>query len=306
MNFATRLNSFLNQGYTLEDAFHAIADVRSDAFVDLNFPEHTQIHGIHKTKQLLADSGLTLNGMAVRYRDEYKFGEFSVAENRTRAVDLAKQTVDAVKELGGTTLTLWLSYDGNDYAFQDDYATSWGWVVDSLQQIADYAAPIRLSIEAKPYEPRSFSILPGTGLSLYLMKQIDRPNVGLTLDFCHTLMARENPAFSLALVAEEGKLFGVHVNDGYGQIDDGLMFGSVNPARALEFVYYLKRAGYDGTVYFDTFPSREDAAVEFRTNIATFEGISQKIDRFGLEKLSAVIQKRDGIASQQLLQQLFY
>lgn len=37
-----------------------------------------------------------------------------------------------------------------------------------------------------------------------------------------------------------------------------LIFGSVHPAAALELVYWLRRVGYGGAVYFDTFPVNED------------------------------------------------
>jgi len=306
MTFATRLNSFVNSGYDLKAALAAIAGIRSDAQVDLNFPEHLDAYGLADTRNHLTDLGLGVNGMAVRYRSDFVHGEFSSTANYVHALDLAKKTADAIAELGGHTLTLWLSYDGNDYYFQDDYARSWDSIVTAFSAIADYARPLRLSIEFKPYEPRSFSLLPGTGFSLYLLKLIDRDNVGVTLDFCHMLMARENPSFGLALATREKKLFGVHVNDGHGQIDDGLMFGSVNPARAAEFVYYLKRGGYDGTVYFDTFPVREDPADEFRANIETFDRISRKIDSFGIDRIGNVIEARDGIASQRLLHELFY
>jgi xylose isomerase len=309
MRFAPRLNSFINQGYDLSRALGAIAAVRPDAALDLNFPEHIDALGIAGTGRELESRGLALNGMAVRYRSAFINGEFSDDANRQHAVDLGRRTVDAIRELGGTTLTLWLSYDGNDYLFQDEYERSFGKMIEGLGEIADYAAegtPVRLSVEFKPYDPRSFSMIPGTGMSLYILKRLARANVGLTLDFCHMLMARENPSFSLALVAAEDRLFGVHLNDGHGQIDDGLMFGSVNPARAVEFVYHLKRVGYDGTVYFDTFPIREDAAEEFALNVATYERISARIDAFGIDRIGEVIRQRSGVASQQLVQEFFF
>ena len=47
---------------------------------------------------------------------------------------------------------------------------------------------------------------------------------------------------------ERKKLFGLHMNDGYSQMDSGMIFGSVNLAHAMEFVYYLKKYSYDGVV----------------------------------------------------------
>jgi sugar phosphate isomerase/epimerase len=53
--------------------------------------------------------------------------------------------------------------------------------------------------------------------------QVNRTNFGLTLDSGHALMAGENPAQGVALVAAAGKLFGVHLNDGHSRLgaEDG-------------------------------------------------------------------------------------
>ena len=53
-------------------------------------------------------------------------------------------------------------------------------------------------------------------------------------------MKRDSPAYGLALAASMGKLYGLHMNDGYSQMDSGMIFGSVNIAHAAEFIYYLK------------------------------------------------------------------
>lgn len=306
MKFATRINSFLSHGLDLSEAFASIAEVQPGAYVDLNYPEHIHQAADRDISSLLATHGLALNGMAIRYRSEFVSGEFTDSRNRSNALDVAKRTVDAIGELGGSVLTLWLSYDGNDYRFQDDYERSWERVLSAVSEIADYASGLQLSLESKPYEPRSCSLLPSTVHTLHLIDEIDRDNVGVTLDFCHTLMAGENPSSSLALVLRKRRLFGVHLNDGYGNLDDGLMFGSVDPARAAEFVYYLKRGGYDGVIYFDTFPVREDPGREFRTNIATFQRLSEKLEAFGMGNIQRVIDARDGLESLELLGRLFY
>lgn len=45
------------------------------------------------------------------------------------------------------------------------------------------------------------------------------------------------------------------------------MFGSVHPLMALEFIVWLRRARFDGHVYFDTFPRNEDPVREAERNI---------------------------------------
>ena len=44
------------------------------------------------------------------------------------------------------------------------------------------------------------------------------------------------------------------LNDGYGKWDNGLMVGAVHPIQTVELLVELERSGYDGALYFDTFP----------------------------------------------------
>lgn len=118
---------------------------------------------------------------------------------------------------------------------------------------------------------------------MLLAGEVKRRNFGLTLDFGHCLMAGENPAQSVAMAqrAVPGvlggpssgrwggggggrgggkKLFGIQLGDGYGRLgaEDGLAFGSVHSMASMELVYYLAKTGFEGHVYFDTFPRNED------------------------------------------------
>ena len=188
-----------------------------------------------------------------------------------------------------------------------DYEKNWNIIVRSFQEIADYAGEkgIKVSIEYKPCEPRAFSMIDGIGLTLQMIDEVDRPNIGVTLDFCHMLMKRENPAYSLALAARKNKLYGLHMNDGYGELDNGLIFASVSLPQALEFVYYLKKYKYDGVVFFDSFPIREAADQEVSANIQAFMALSDAIDRYGMDRIEDVMKEQDGIKAQRLILDMF-
>ena len=115
-------------------------------------------------------------------------------------------------------------------------------------------------------------------------------NFGVTLDVCHSLMAGETPAAAATLALREGRLFGVHLNDGYGAADDGLMVGSVRPWELLDLLLALRRGDYAGTLYFDTFPVREDPVREGAANIAAvrrWEAVLDRIDAAELEEAQA-------------------
>ena len=307
MKFAGRMNSFIHAG--AKDVFEAIAVFRSMpeiTHLEFNYPEHIALYDMEK---LVAAAGdMPVNGVATRFKDRFVAGEFTNSDTAIaqEAVELCTNAVDACKALGGEYLTVWLGFDGFDYPFQLDYESKWNKMIRSFQIVADYAMEqgIKISIEYKPFEPRAYSLLDGIGLTLLAIDEIDRPNVGVTLDFCHMLMRHESPAFSLALAARRGKLFGLHMNDGYRMMDNGLIFGSVNFPQALEFVYYLKKYHYDGVVFFDSFPFRENARHEIETNVAMFNKMSGMIDAVGMDRIASIVSKQDGVECQRLWLQM--
>lgn len=70
---------------------------------------------------------------------------------------------------------------------------------------------------------------------------------------------------------------------------------------AAEFIYYLKKYNYQGVVFFDTFPIRENAKLETQANINSFEKISKIIDEIGMDRIAEVVSKRDGVEAQRLV-----
>lgn len=301
MKFSGRMNSFIQQGSTLFETIDRYKSMKGITHLEFNYPEH--VEGYDMDELLRHINGMKVNGVATRFKAHFVAGEFTNPDESTSrdAVQLCKNAADACRKLGGEVLTVWLGYDGFDYAFQMDYEKKWNLIIKAFQEVADYASDLKVSIEYKPFEPRAFSMLDGIGLTMMAIQEINRPNVGVTLDFCHMLMKHENPAYSLALAAKSGKLFGLHMNDGYRVMDNGLIFGSISLAQALEFVYYLKKYKYDGVMFFDSFPFRENAGEEVAANMEAFGKLSNAIDAIGVEAIERVIHKQDGVSAQRLV-----
>ena len=300
MKYATRLNSYVADGRDVASALREIAATGSIKFVDLNYPEHFADLSVAEMGRLLAELGLTLNSVAMRFRKEFLHGEYTNRDPQLsrRAIELTKEGIDATAALGCDLVTVWLGYDGYDYTFQKDYAAGITQVVAAFQELADYRPDVRLSIEYKPYEERVHALISSLGITLHVLDRIDRANVGATLDFCHMLMAGDMPGFGAALLLEQGKLWGVHLNDGNNSVDDGLMIASVHPWETAEFLYYLLRHDYDGVIYFDTFPKREEAAAEAVANADTVDLWVSKLHHYGIDNITALIQEADGVKSQ--------
>lgn len=301
MNYAGRMNSFIFKGQNVFDAIKAYRETKGMTHLEFNYPEHIEGYDLEEIKKAMGD--LKVNGFAVRWRNFFLNGDLTNPDEelRQKAIQMCKDAADICRELGGGVITLWLENDGFDYPFQMDYEYCFQQVVEAVREVADYAKDMKISIEYKPYEERNFALIDSTGMTLYLISEVDRDNVGCTLDFCHMLMKHDSPSYGLALAASKGKLFGLHMNDGYGFQDSGLIFGSINFSLCAEFIYYLKRYHYDGVVFFDTFPIRENAILEVQANVDAFEQISKMVDKIGIDEISKTVAKRDGISAQNLI-----
>lgn len=302
MKFAGRMNSFIFKGNKdLYDTIETYDHMENITHLEFNYPEHIKNYDMKEIKKRMGH--LKVNGVAMRFKTHYINGEFTNPDQKIRedAIKLCKEAVDACRTLGGDVVTIWQANDGYDYPFQIEYETAWNLMINSFREIADYAKDIKISIEYKPFEPRNYAMLDSVGTTLLAIKEIGRENVGVTLDFCHMLMKHDNPAYSLMMVAKEGKLFGLHLNDGYCAMDSGLIFGSVNLSQCLEFVYYLKKYKYDRVLFFDSFPVREDTNKEITANMNAYMRMDKLIDEIGMDKVEEVINKHDGVASQQLV-----
>jgi xylose isomerase len=269
--FAARINSFLKEESSLQGALEAVAAVPGVDYVDLNFPTHVASGNVGEVKRVLDGAGLRLNGIALRYYEypEFRLGAFTNASKtvREKAVDITRRGIDATAELGGTVLTIWPSQDGFRYPLQTDYGRVLDWEVDGFRAAAAHNPSVAVSAEYKPDDPRTYYLMSDIGTTLLILKEAAHPNTGVTIDFCHSLYARENPAYALDLAARHSHILGVHLNDGYGFRDDGMPVGSVHLQQTLEFLYRAVQCGYRGVYYFDTFPDGEGAAEELRFNV---------------------------------------
>lgn len=313
--FATRLNGFKTapvegpQPRTPSDLLRRAATVPGLTEVDLNFPDHLAGSSAVEMRKVLDEVGLGLNGLAMRYYSDpaFKVGAFTNPDDKVRrkAIDLTKRGMDALAEAGGQVMTLWLGQDGFDYPFQADYARLWDLEIAGIAEICAHAPHLDVSIEYKPNEPRAFSLLNDIGTTLLAIGEVGARNLGITLDFAHVLYAGEQPAFAAMLAARRTRILGVHLNDGYGKRDDGLMVGSVNPTATLEFLVGLERSGYSGVIYFDTFPDATglDPVAECTQNIETVKGMLRTVEKLiASNTLSTALLAQDAVGAQKIVQ----
>lgn len=320
--YATRLNGFKADAATVWpgrnritslDLIERAATVPGLSAVDFNFPDHLEGTSPKDIRVRLDSLGISLNGFAMRYYSDPGFKKGALAHPdagmRRKALDLTLRGLDALADAGGNLMTLWLGQDGFDYVFQADYMKLWDHTAEALSVIARHNPAIDIAIEYKPNEPRAFSLLPNAATTLLMLADVNAANLGVTLDFAHVLYADEMPAYAASVIARRSRLLGVHLNDGYGKRDDGLVAGSVHISQTLELLYVLDRIGYRHAIYFDTFPDAVglDPVNECSANISAVEGMARILDKLnGNAALDAAIATQDAVASQRILQAALY
>jgi len=320
--YAARLNAFKigadkywpgKNRITTVDMLTRASTVPGLNAVDYNYPDHFEDCTTVELKQCMDDHDVQLNGLAMRYYTDpaFKLGGFTNPDIRVRkaAIDLTLKGLDKLAELDGSLMTLWLGQDGFDYSFQTNYQQLWDHTIEALAIVCDHNKDIDIALEYKPNEPRSYSLMPDVGSNLLALNELNRTNTGITLDFAHVLYAEEMPAHAAALVGRYSRLLGVHLNDGYGKRDDGLMVGSVHPVQTVELLFEMNRLGYDSTIYFDTFPdlSGLDPVAEATVNVDMCNHLRSVAEQLkDNRELMGAIALQDAPASQAIVNRYLY
>ena len=314
--FATRINAFasgaasfwpdLDGKPSLLQMVQRAARVDGLTELDLNYPDHVGDDPM-QIGSMIADCGLQISGVAMRYYSNpaFKRGAFTNPDRTVRreAIDLTKRGIDAARAMGAPMMTLWLGQDGFDYAFQCDYPALWADEIAGIAEVAQHDPDCLISIEYKPNEPRSYAVLPDAATTLLAIAEVGLPNLGVTLDFAHALYADEQPAFAAALVQRHSRLLGLHLNDGYAKRDDGLMVGAVHELATLELLREVHRGGFDGAIYFDTFPDASglDPVAECAANIRTVRRMLDAVVRLhGDNRLAQAQSRQNPIDAQEI------
>ena len=314
--YAARLNAFkigLDGKPTAAELIVRAAQVEGLDAADLNYPDHFADHTPAELSRILSDNGMALNGLAMRYYTDpgFRLGAFTNPDPKVRqaALDVTRRGLDALAAMGGDLMTLWMGQDGVDYSFQGEYGRMWDDTIAALAEVAGHNPAVDIAIEYKPNEPRAYALMPDIGATLLAVREAGRVNLGVTLDFAHVLYADELPAQSARLVGRHSRLLGVHLNDGYGKRDDGLMVGSVHPVQTVELLVELQRMGYDRVIYFDTFPDHGglDPVAEARTNILMVERLRKVAGQLAADAaLAEAISRQDAAASMTIVARTLY
>jgi xylose isomerase len=236
--------------------------------VELVYPRDLQ--ALDEVKNALAQLKLAVSAVNVNVKSDREFiaGGLTSPDPavRRKAVDYIKRGKECAVALGASRITCCPLADGYDYPFQACYGAMWERMVETIGEAAQYLPEINLSLEYKPCETRVHNLLSSAAKTVLLCQAVGGKGVGVTVDTGHSTLGGESPAESLMQVVSSGLPFYVHVNDTNGKWDWDLMAGACNVWEYLEFLFYVKEAGYDDWVTCDAVAFRQDPVELYALN----------------------------------------
>jgi len=257
-----------NEPKTLEEKFQMLAGIEGATGVEVVYPY--EVDTPERTIELAKKYGIQFAAINVNIKaePEFKNGEVTSPnkEVRAKAVRFMKEAKDFAEKVGADKVTCCPLGDGYEFAFQSDYAEAWKRLVETFGEAGAYKKNIPLFIEYKPSETRGTCYIESAAKTLLLIKEIGVKEMGVTLDFGHPTYGGFNPAAEVALLAESGHPFYIHINDNDGKWDWDYFCGTKHFLAYAEFLYYLKKNGYKDFLTSDTSPTRWDIKGTFEAN----------------------------------------
>ena len=303
-HFAQYVDRYATDGYgppvTTLEAIDLAGQVGDLAVVDITYPFNPPGLAASKVAEALKHNNLAAIGITPEiYTREFCRGAFTNpdASVRERAIELVSEAVGVARELGCDYVKLWPGQDGHDYPFQVDHGQIWSYAVNGLRSLARAYPETKFAIEYKPREPRVSMFFSSAAKTLLAIEDTGVGNVGILLDFGHSLYGGESPAEAARLIHSRGLLYGIDVNDNFRGWDDDLVVGSVHLTETLEFFYTLRECGWDGVWQLDQFPFREDSVEAAREGIAVMRSIHRALDRLDVAALRAARDRQDALAA---------
>jgi xylose isomerase len=247
-----------------------------------------------ETKAMLDKYGIEFAAINANIKKETQWVPGALSrpqkEIRSGAIDIIKKAKDYAKQVGAPLVTCCPLSDGFDNLFQVDYPKAWRNMIESIAEAADYLTEIPLFIEYKINETRVNCQLDSCAKTIVLLKEVQSPATGITIDFGHSLLAKENPAQVLSLCEESDIDYYLHTNDNDWNFDWDLIGGSRNFLHTVEFFFYAREFNYDKYFTTDASPRIFDMVGFFTQHIKMNQAIwnmVEKLDRTKYRKLMA-------------------
>jgi xylose isomerase len=312
-HFATYVDRYATDGYgepvTLLEMIDLAGSVGDLSVVDLTYPFVDPDLKQSDIRAALDRNNLQVIGITPEiYTRVFAKGAFTNPDPGVRrlAHDLITEAAGVVRDFGASYVKLWPGQDGWDYPFQVDHGALWKNSMEGVGRLADENPDLKFVIEYKPREPRVKMSFDSVSRTLLGIEKIGLPNVGILLDFGHSLFGGESPADAAQLAIDYGRLFGMDVNDNLRGWDDDMVAGTVHPIELFEFFWTLRKNNWEGVWQLDQFPFREDSVQAAKDAIAFLKRVHRSLDRLDVAALTAAQERHDALGALRVAQQALY
>lgn len=280
-----------NEAKTVEEKFALLAKIRGYDGVEIVYPY--EVNDAAYTRAMLKKYRLKVAAVNVNVKAEPEFLNGGLTSTkkavREKAVRFIKESKDFAEAVGADKVTCCPLGDGFEFTFQCDYRKMWTCLVDAFGECGSYREEIPLFIEYKPSETRGKCFIDSAAKTLCLLHEIGLKNMGVTLDFGHSIYGGEQPAEAVALIASSPYRLYIHINDNDGKWDWDYFCGTKHFLEYVEFLYYLKKYGYKDYLTSDTSPTRWDIKGTFEANSRITNRIWVMLDKIDDRAFSRLI-----------------
>ena len=290
---------------TIDEKFELMSQIEGYDGVEIVYPY--EVNDVEATKTALKKYNLNVAAVNVNVKAEPEFRNGGLTSTdqkiRDKAVLFIKNAKDFAAQIGADKVTCCPLGDGYEFSFQYDYAKAWKNLVTTLSLAAEYKNDIPLYIEYKPSETRGHCFVDTAAKSLCLLNDMKCANMGITLDFGHSIYGNENPAEAVALLAQSDYNYYIHINDNDGKWDWDYFCGTKHYLEYVEFLYYLKKYEYNDYFTSDTSPTRWDIKGTFEANSRLTNKIWKLLDNIDLNALESFMAKGDYLETWKFIEQ---
>jgi len=287
-----------NQALDLEQKFKIASEIPGMAGLECVYPY--EVSNAEEVKSLMKKYSLGISAVNVNVKAEPEFrngGLTSPDKNvRNKAVRFIKEAKDFAVAIGADKVTCCPLGDGWEFSFQTDYSKNWTYLKETFGEAAAYKPEITLYIEYKPSETRGTCFINTAAKTILLIREIGLPGLGVTIDVGHSIYGGANPAEELALLHDSGLPYYVHINDNDAKWDWDYFAGSKHLLAYAEFLYYLRKYGYDDYVTSDTSPTRWDVKGMFETNNRITARLLSRLEEMERKGFDKVLESGDYMA----------
>lgn len=312
-HFATYVDRYATDGYgpprTLIEMIDLAGQVDDLSVVDINYPFADPDLSLDAVEAALTRNNLSVIGITPEiYTKQFAKGAFTNPDPGVRrlANEMCNDAANVVRRFGANYVKLWPGQDGWDYPFQVDHRKLWQMSIDGVAELAAQNPDLNFVIEYKPREPRVHMSYDSVARTLLGIEKMGVPNVGILLDFGHSLYGGESPADAAQLAIDHGRLFGMDVNDNLRSWDDDLIAGSVHPIELFEFFYTLRKNKWEGVWQLDQFPFREDSVAAANSAIGFLKAVERALDKLDFEAMQAAQDRQDAVTALNLARQALF